>query len=305
MNKIKIGISPIAWLNDDMPKLTSHVSVHQCLTDVKNIGFQGIENCGAFPKNFRKIKNLFSKYNLNFSGGWYSGSLLIHTPMQEYCKMKKILKIFEYMKTKNIAFCECTKSIQSKSIGLNFKPYLNRTENFFFQRINELSRIVHDNHGVNISYHHHMGTVIQNECEIDLLMNSTSDSLKLLLDTGHLIYANIDPVNIFKKYKKRISHIHFKDIRQKILKICHKNDYSFKKSFLSGVFTVPGDGDYDFRPLIRLIRNNNYNGWIIVEAEQDPIKYDPFYYSLIGFNYLNSLIGSNYQKNIVNLKAKM
>lgn len=288
---IKLGISPIAWLNDDMPKLTSHISIHECLTDVKNIGFKGVENCGSFPKDTKKIENLFRKYKLKLSGGWYSGSLLKQSAIKEYDKMKKILKIFESMRTKNIVFCECIKSIQSQSVGLSFKPVLNIAEKkTFFQKISELSKIVHDNHGLYISYHHHMGTVIQNESEIDLLMNSTSELLKLLLDTGHLIFAKMDPVKIFNRYKNRISHIHFKDIRKEILKNCIKKNYSFKKSFLSGVFTVPGDGDYDFKPIITLIKKNNYNGWIIVEAEQDPIKYDPFNYSLKGFSYLNKIL---------------
>jgi len=298
MNSIKIGVSPIAWLNDDMPKLTSHISVDQCLSDVEKLGFNGVENCGSFPKESRKIKKLFTKYNLKLSGGWYSGSLLRQSATKEYNEMKSNLKVYESMKVKNIAYCECTKSIQSKSVGLGFKPNLDRSEkNFFFQRINDLSRLVYDNHGVNISYHHHMGTVIQNENEIDLLMNSTSDSLKLLLDTGHLIFAKIDPVSIFKKYKKRISHIHFKDIRNKILNISIKKNYSFKKSFLSGVFTVPGDGDYDFRSIMGLIKKNNYNGWIIVEAEQDPIKHDPFNYSLKGFNYIRQLLKLQKQRD--------
>ena len=135
-----------------------------------------------------------------------------------------------------------------------------------------------------------MGTIIQNEKEIDELMNSTKESVKLLLDTGHLLFARIDPMNILKKYLNRISHFHLKDVRYKYLDKSIKNKLSFIDSFLLGIFTSPGDGDYNFSPMIKSLMKSKYNGWIIVEAEQDPRKHNPYKYSKKAFVYLKRIL---------------
>tara|TARA_A100001011_G_C14135381_1_gene767330 strand:- start:95 stop:973 length:879 start_codon:yes stop_codon:yes gene_type:complete len=289
--KIKIGISPIAWLNDDMPMLSKGITVEKCLSDIVKCGYTGVENCGSFPKEKQKIQRLLKKFNLKFSGGWYSANLLQNSVDVEFKKMKKILEVFKEMKTKNIVFCETTNSVQGKNIKLSRRPSILDIENKnFFSKLNNLAEIVKKKFNVNICYHHHMGTLIQNEKEIDLLMNNTSKNIKLLLDTGHLIFAGIEPMKIYKKYQSRISHVHLKDLRKDILKKCLRYDTSFLKSFINGVFTVPGDGFYDFKPLLSKLKKNNYNGWVIVEAEQDPKKYSPYTYSLMGYNNVKKIL---------------
>ena len=278
--KIKIGISPIAWLNDDKPKLSKGITVERCLSEIVKCGYTGVENCGSFPKEKKKIQALLKRFNLKFSGGWYSSNLIDNSVNQELKKMKNILQVFKKMKTKNIVFCETTSSIQNKDINLSKRPSIFDIKNMtFFSKLNELAKITKKEFGVNICYHHHMGTLIQNEKEIDLL----SKNVKLLLDTGHLVFAGIDPMKIYKKYHYRINHIHLEDLRKNILDECIKRDLSFFKSFTKGVFTVPGDGFYNFNPLLNELIKNNYNGWVIVEAEQDPKKYPPYIYSLIGY----------------------
>ena len=289
--KIKIGISPIAWLNDDMPMLSKGITVEKCLSDIVKCGYTGVENCGSFPKEKQKIQRLLKKFNLKFSGGWYSANLLQNSVDVEFKKMKKILEVFKEMKTKNIVFCETTNSVQGKNIKLSRRPsILDKKNKNFFSKLNNLAEIVKKKFNVNICYHHHMGTLIQNEKEIDLLMNNTSKNIKLLLDTGHLIFAGIEPMKIYKKYQSRISHVHLKDLRKDILKKCLRYDTSFLKSFINGVFTVPGDGFYDFKPLLSKLKKNNYNGWVIVEAEQDPKKYSPYTYSLMGYNNVKKIL---------------
>ncbi len=289
--RIKIGISPIAWLNDDMPMLSKGITVEKCLSDIVKCGYTGVENCGSFPKEKKKIQKLLKKFKLKFSGGWYSANLLNNSVNKELKKMKRILEVFKEMKTKNIVFCETTDSIQSKNIALSKRSSILDIENKkFFIKLNNLAEIVKKKYNVNICYHHHMGTLIQNEKEIDLLMKNTSNTIKLLLDTGHLIFAGIEPMKIYKKYHSRISHVHLKDLRKDILKKCLRNDTSFLKSFINGVFTVPGDGFYDFKPLLNKLKKNKYNGWVIVEAEQDPKKYSPYIYSLMGYKNVKKIL---------------
>ena len=142
--------------------------------------------------------------------------------------------------------------------------------------------------GMPLAYHHHMGTVIESQEETIRLLENTHDSVKLTLDTGHMLFANGDSINILKNFGERVIHIHCKDMRKKILDMSLKNDLSFKEAFLKGAFTVPGDGCINYHPLFKILKDNNYSGWLVVEAEQDPIKANPFEYAKIGFNYLTN-----------------
>lgn len=289
--KIKYGVSPIAWLNDDMPKLTSNISVEQCLKDIRLLGFKGAEYCNSFPKNPIELKKLFKKYNLKLPGSWFSGNILNKSVKDEYSNIKSVIKRIKMMKSNNLIYCDCTNSIQSRKIGLKARPKLNKNEKKnFFQKLNLLSKKIYEFDGINICYHHHMGTIIQKKDEIEQMMNSTNDELKLLIDTGHLIFAGAKPHEVYKIFYDRVTHIHLKDIRMEALKISLENNYSFKKSFVSDVFTVPGDGSYKFQKFFNLLKKNDYNGWLIIEAEQDPKKYPPFIYSKKGFDYLKKNI---------------
>ena len=144
-----------------------------------------------------------------------------------------------------------------------------------------------------MTFHEHMGTLIQSEQDVERLIENTNDKTGLLLDTGHIMFGKGDYLNICKKYIKRINHVHFKDIRKNILDLCLEKDKSFRDSFLDGVFTVPGDGNIDYVPIIKILKENNYQNWIIVEAEQDPIKANPFKFAKIGFNYLKKITEEN------------
>ena len=121
-------------------------------------------------------------------------------------------------------------------------------------------------------------------------MITFSDKTFLLYDTGHLLFAQANYANILKKYISRINHIHCKDIRESVLKNSLKENLSFRDSFLNGVFTVPGDGCIDYNPLLKHLRKNNYNKWLVIEAEQDPKKANPFEYAKIGFKYLTGIM---------------
>ena len=140
--------------------------------------------------------------------------------------------------------------------------------------------------GMPLAYHHHMGTVIQSESDTYKLIENTKDTVKLLLDTGHMLFAGGDYLKITKDLNERIIHVHCKDMRKKILEESVQKDYSFRKAFLEGAFTVPGDGCIDYKPFLNILRNVNYNGWLVVEAEQDPAKANPYEYSKKGFDYL-------------------
>ncbi len=285
---IKLGVAPIAWSNDDMPELGGETTLEQCLSEASKAGFTGIESGGKFPKNSKELIPKLEKENLQLCSGWYGATLLKNTPKEEFELMREQMDLFKDCKSPCMVFAEVTNSVQGNpKTPLSKKPKLSEDEwKLLISRINEISKMMIDEN-MPLAYHHHMGTVIETEDETRRLIESTSDSVKLLIDTGHMLFAGGNSIKLTGDLMERIIHVHCKDIRKNVLEKSLKNDSTFQQAFLDGVFTVPGDGCIDYKPFLTVLRNKDYEGWLVVEAEQDPAKANPFKYAKIGYNYLS------------------
>ena len=285
---IKLGIAPIAWSNDDMPELGGETTLEQCLSEASKAGFTGIESGGKFPKNSKELIPKLEKENLQLCSGWYGATLLKNTPKEEFELMREQMDLFKDCKSPCMVFAEVTNSVQGDpKTPLSKKPKLSEDEwHLLISRINEISKMMLDEN-MPLAYHHHMGTVIETEEETRRLIESTSDSVKLLIDTGHMLFAGGNSIKLTEDFMERIIHVHCKDNRKDVLEKSLKNDSTFRQAFLDGAFTVPGDGCIDYKPFLTVLKNRNYEGWLVVEAEQDPAKANPFEYAKIGYNYLS------------------
>ncbi len=295
--KIKLGIAPIAWSNDDMPELGGDTPIEQCLEEAAIAGFTGIELGGKFPRNPGIINFLLNKYNLKMPGGWYGSLLRTRSANEEWVAMQDHLNLLKILKADVFVFADVSGSIQGDhSRKLSSRPNMEKEEfDKYCIKINEISNRLYDE-GIPMSYHEHMGTIIQTENDVDRFMDGTNENTFLLYDTGHLLFAQANYERVLKNYVSKINHVHCKDIRKNILENSLKNDLSFRQSFLDGVFTVPGDGCIDYDPLLKILYENNYDKWLIIEAEQDPKKANPFEYAKIGYKYLlKSLTNSKYE----------
>jgi len=288
---IKLGVAPIAWSNDDMPELGGETSLEQCLNEASKAGFTGIESGGKFPKNSAELLPKLKKENLSLCSGWYGAQLLKNTAKEEFSLMINQLNLFKDCKSPCMVFAEVTNSIQGDpKTPLSKRPKLSKDDwRKLTSRINEISKMMIDE-GMPLAYHHHMGTVIETENETRRLMEDTIDTVKLLIDTGHMLFAQGDSIKLANEFKEKLIHVHCKDIRKNVLDKSLKNDSTFRQAFLDGAFTVPGDGCIDYIPFLKVLKKNNYSGWLVVEAEQDPIKANPFRYAQIGYNYLSKAV---------------
>ena len=295
--KIKLGIAPIAWSNDDMPELGGDTPIEQCLKEASLAGFTGIELGGKFPRNPGITNFLLKKYNLKMPGGWYGSLLRGRSANDEWAAMRDHLNLLKMVKADVFVFADVSGSIQGdQTRKLSTRPNMDDDEFAeYCKKINEISNRLYDE-GIPMSYHEHMGTIIQTEHDVDRFMENTNDNTFLLYDTGHLLFAQADFKRVLKNYVSKINHVHCKDIRESILNNSLKNDLSFRESFLDGVFTVPGDGCIDYEPLFKILHENNYEKWLIIEAEQDPKKANPLEYAKIGYNYLKETLNkTNYE----------
>ena len=288
---VKLGVAPIAWSNDDMPELGGETTLDQCLQEASQAGYIGIESGGKFPKNSSELIPKLNKYNLHLCSGWYGANLRKNSVDEEKKLIQEQLKLFQDCKSPCIVFAEVSGSIQGDpNRKLSTRPQMSNDEwKSFCKKISEMGKFLEDQ-GMPLAYHHHMGTVIETQEDTERLMDNTIDSVKLTLDTGHMLFAKGDSKKIFENYSSRLRHIHCKDIRKDVLDKSLKKDLSFRGAFLEGAFTVPGDGCIDYKPLFDILKKNNYSGWLVVEAEQDPKKANPLEYAIKGYKYLTETL---------------
>ena len=291
---VKLGIAPIAWSNDDMPELGGDTSLEQCLSEASQAGFIGVEAGGKFPKKSEDLIPKLKQFKLKLCSGWYPANLRRYSVNEEKNNIQEQLKLFKDCNSPCMVFAEVSDSIQgdpNKKLSTRPKMELEEAKKFYY-KISEIGKYLEDEE-MPLAYHHHMGTVIETEEDTIRLLENTHDSVKLTLDTGHMLFAKGDSLNILENFYKRIIHIHCKDIRKHVLEKTLKEDLSFRDAFLEGAFTVPGDGCIDYKPIFDVLKDKNYSGWLVVEAEQDPAKANPFEYAKIGYKYLSETLKSS------------
>lgn len=287
---IRIGINPLTWTNDDLPALGDDISLETCLAEAAAAGYAGVELGRKFPREADALGEVLARHNLALVSGWYSLRLLERAADAEFAAMGPHFELLKALDCNVMVCAEVTGAVHpDMNVRLSRRPQLSSSDfTRFADRLSELGERMHQN-GMRMAYHHHMGTVIQTEEELDSLMNACHPAVGLLLDTGHLTFAGGDPVRAVKNHAARIAHLHCKDIRSAVLQRCLNADTSFLEAVLQGVFTVPGDGCIDYAAVLGPLLERNYEGWIVVEAEQDPAVADPVTYATLGFRTLQAL----------------
>lgn len=284
MTQITIGINPLTWTNDDLPSLGADTPLETCLSEARQAGFTGIELGNKFPRDPEVLKPILAEHDINLVSGWYSTELLSRDVEAEIEAVQGHLTLLKATGCKVMVCCEVTDCIHgAEERPLTKRPHL--TESQWAQFCERLSGFAEylASEGVNMAYHHHMGTVIQSEAEVNRMMESTSDAVGLLVDTGHMTFAGGDPMALLKRWSSRVNHVHCKDIRPAVLKDALNRDLPFLKAVLNGLFTVPGDGSIDYYAVLKELKAMNYSGWIVVEAEQDPSIADPLTFATKGY----------------------
>ena len=279
------GTNPIAWSNDDDQTLGAHISLDQCLDECASIGFDGIEKGHKFPTTVGGLKGALGPRGLKFVSGWHSTNLLVNDLETEKAAMQPFLDILKGMGCKVIIVCETSNAIHgADGTPVNDRSVLTEAEWPAFASGIEALAAFAAAQGVTLVYHHHMGTIVETEAEIDKLMVLTGPHTHLLLDTGHCTFGGGNPLAVAKRHMGRVAHIHAKNIRPEIMKEVRENRLSFLEGVRRGVFTVPGDpeGCVDFVPVLKVAADHGYHGWLVIEAEQDPIVRDPVKYQTMG-----------------------
>jgi inosose dehydratase len=292
--RVRLGIAPIAWTNDDLPELGGGNTFEQCISEMALAGFEGSEVGNKYPRDPQVLKRSLDLRGLTICNAWFS-SFLTTRPYEEVEKAFIAHRDFLFaVGARIIGAAEQGHSIQGKVDVPVFegKPHFTDEEwKRLAEGLNRLGARAGEK-GMTLTYHHHMGTGVQTASEIDRLMDTTDPSrLSLLYDTGHLAFSGEDYAAVLDRYAARVRHVHLKDVRLNVLDRVKRERMSFLQAVKAGVFTVPGDGGVRFEPVFRILEASGYSGWYVVEAEQDPAQANPFEYALKARRFIREKTG--------------
>jgi inosose dehydratase len=285
--KAKLGIAPIAWWNDDLAEISSDISLEGCLAEANQAGFTGMETGRRFPMDAPTLKPILDRFHMSVCGGWFSGLLLDGDIEREKDRIAPQMELFKAVNAPCIVYGETAGTIQGdRDAPLATKRKLSHDEmRTYGRKMTQFGEWCAEQ-GMPISYHHHMAAPIETEEELDLLMTHSGEGLPLLFDAGHMAFAGGDVLRVIDEHHKRITHVHTKDVRREVIDGLDRSRESFLDAVIKGAFTVPGDGSLDFDTIVKRLASYGYEGWFVVEAEQDPIKNPPLEMAKVGHKEL-------------------
>jgi inosose dehydratase len=290
---IRIGINPISWSNDDLPALGGETPLSTALSEGREIGYEGFELNGKFPKDAKGVADVLKPYDLALVSGWYSSRLASRSVAEEIEAIASHVELLKHNGAKVLVYGEVADSIQGQRIRLVERPRFHSEAAWqqYADKLTELARFTLSQ-GVRLAYHHHMGAYVESPEDIDKLMALTGSEVGLLFDSGHCYMGGGEPLAVLRKHIDRVCHVHFKDVRKPVVQLARNNLWSFPDCIVNGTFTVPGDGDIDFAALLDVLIKARYEGWLVVEAEQDPAVAPSYVYAKKGYDTLRSLLAA-------------
>ncbi len=287
---VRIGINPITWTNDDVPELGGDTPLETCLAETRAAGYAGTELGGKFPRDSAVLGPILADHGLQLVGGWWDGRILEREVDDEFDALLPHLTLHRDLGGSHVVYADTSRGRHGRIWEpISRRPTLMDDEwDAYGKKVTVLAEKMAA-FGVPMAFHHHMGTIVETDAEVDRLMAHTGPAVGLLYDTGHSAFSGGDPVALAKRHAKRVVHVHCKDTRPEILAGARRDDMSFMQAVMDGIFTVPGDGSVDYATILRTLHEAGYRGWLVVEAEQDPRKAHPLTYATLGYRNLRAL----------------
>ena len=288
---VKIGINPISWMNDDLPSLGGETPLETALKEGAEIGYVGFELGNKFPKESSALRAVLGKYELACVSGWYSGRLASRSAEEEIAAVGPHLRLLAESGATVMVYGEVADAIQGEPRPLYKRPRFQSQQAWqeYADKLTIFAKHLLD-HGVRLAYHHHMGAYVESPADVDQLMALTGEEVGLLFDTGHITFGGGDALTVLNKHIARVCHVHCKDVRPNVIKLARNGHWSFLQAVINGAFSVPGDGSIDFPGILAALYRHGYQGWLVVEAEQDPAVAPSYQYAKMGHDYLARLV---------------
>jgi inosose dehydratase len=292
--KVRLGVTPTLWWNDDFLSIDIGVTFEQCVSEMALAGFEGCSVGHKYPTDPSVLRSALELRGLRVSEPWtstyFTSEAMDETTVRTF---RKSLEFIKDMGGTDMVVAEFGGAVNPLPVALfaNSPVFDDRQWKALCSGMNRLGEIA-ATEGMRLCYHHHMGTGVMFRADTDRLMAGTDpDLVHLCLDTGHAAFAGDDPLALAQDYGPRIGHVHLKSVRSEVVAAVREEGLSFEEAIERGVFTVPGDGAVDFVPILQSLADSGFQGWLVVEAEQDPAKAPPLEYAVKARTYLREILG--------------
>jgi inosose dehydratase len=274
---VRVGVSPLSWVNEVLDDFGAETTAEACLTEAAAAGYEGVELSRIFPRDGVSLSALLRRHGLNFISGWYSGFLADRDVAEEITSVQAHAHLLQDCGAKVMVYGECGRmAANALDVPMSQRLRISASDyEAYGDRLTRFADALAQQHGLTLSYHHHLMMIAEGFEEIEAVMSASGPSVGLLLDTGHAAAGGFDYARLIQAFGPRINHIHLKDVRREVLADVRERDLSFNQAVRAGMFTVPGDGFVDFAPVAQFLADGGYAGWMVVEAEQDPKKFPP------------------------------
>ena len=300
--KVSFGITPTLWWNDDFINIDIGIPFEQCISEMALAGYVGCSVGHKYPTDPAVLKAALDLRGMNVSEPWVSTYFTINAMKEQTVrKVRQQLDFMTAMEKGNVGkrkadlvVAEFGRAVNPLPLALiaNCPVFDDREWELLVAGLHEIGKIA-KSEGRRLCYHPHLGTGVMRAEAVDRLMASTDpDLVHLLVDTGHLAAVHSDPLAVVVKHASRVRHMHLKDIRAEAVDKLHKEGLSFEEGIQAGIFTVPGDGAIKtFPQMFEAIAAAGFDGWLIIEAEQNPAKANPLHYAKMARAYLREHLG--------------
>ncbi|PKH26712.1 myo-inosose-2 dehydratase [Enterobacterales bacterium CwR94] len=278
LSHLKLGVSPLCWTNDVLDDLGGDIALQTCLQQAAQTGYQGIELGRKFPRDARELHPLLDKVGLQLASGWHSGFLAERSVQEELDAVRPHAQLLQQLGASVMVYGECgllpgetpldEQISQSPALASLDLPQ-------YCDKLNAFADVLLRDYGLQLAYHHHLMMVVEHDDELQAFMENTHSNVGLVFDSGHAFAAGVDIARALQRYGSRICHIHLKDVRPEVHQRLYRENLSFNEAVRAGLFTIPGEGGIDYSPIIDFVKRSQYQGWLIIEAEQDPALAPP------------------------------
>jgi inosose dehydratase len=279
-----LGIQPTGWTNDDFPEIGNDTAYQVILDQTREAGFEGGSTGHNYPTHLPSLRQAMESRGLKIASTWAGTAFTTGVDAEAaFAAFQAQVTFLQEVGAQDVVVAELANAVnqvRTKAV-LTERPILNESQWFLLTQLLDRAAKYAKDQGMQLSYHPHVGTCVMTVKETERLLDSTNpDYVGLCLDTAHLRYGGTtqnELVELTKKYAKRITHVHLKNVRRAVLPVAVNKNYSFYEAIESGIFTVPGDpeGELDLDPIMQILKDVGYSRWMVIEAEQDPTKADP------------------------------
>jgi inosose dehydratase len=258
---MKIAGAPISWGVCEVPGWGYQLTPDRVLAEMRDVGLSATElgPQGFLPADPDELTALLGSFGLSCVGTFVPVLLhdVDHDPLPDIAAPLDAL-----------VACNATVLVLAAATGADgydSRPVLDDAQwATLLANLDRLAKAAADR-GVLAVLHPHVGTMVETRSDVDRVL--VGSSIKLCLDTGHLLIGGTDPLQLAREVPRRIAHAHLKDVDAALAKRVQAGELSYTEAVAQGMYTQLGGGDIDIAGIVTTLRNNGFDGWFVMEQD--------------------------------------